>query len=145
MTKAEPNPDSSLLTHCYAQSQTCMVGVAAEAETHRVARDSTRIRMQLATFELSTSSLAKNGDGIGITLIATTQGVKRRAGFVPPYHPLPVARVAVKSERSPQHRRVNCSAQVETLGRTGAEIEALAAKQLSLLTIYGMSKAAVAW
>ena len=37
---------------------------------------------------------------------------------------------------------VRCTAQVETLGRTGVEMEALTAVQIGLLTIYDMCKAA---
>jgi len=37
--------------------------------------------------------------------------------------------------------RVRCSAQVETLGRTGVEMEALTAVQIGLLTVYDMCKA----
>jgi cyclic pyranopterin phosphate synthase len=36
---------------------------------------------------------------------------------------------------------VRCTAQVETLGRTGVEMEALTAVQIGLLTIYDMCKA----
>jgi cyclic pyranopterin phosphate synthase len=36
---------------------------------------------------------------------------------------------------------VQCSATVETVGPTGVEIEALAAVQIALLTIYDMCKA----
>jgi cyclic pyranopterin monophosphate synthase len=34
-----------------------------------------------------------------------------------------------------------CTAQVETLGRTGVEMEALTAVQIGLLTVYDMCKA----
>jgi cyclic pyranopterin phosphate synthase len=37
---------------------------------------------------------------------------------------------------------VQCTATVETLGRTGVEMEALTAVQIGLLTIYDMCKAA---
>ena len=40
------------------------------------------------------------------------------------------------------HRCVRCTAQVETLGRTGVEMEALTAVQVGLLTVYDMCKAA---
>ncbi|HTI16076.1 MAG TPA: cyclic pyranopterin monophosphate synthase MoaC, partial [Trinickia sp.] len=36
---------------------------------------------------------------------------------------------------------VHCTAQVETLGRTGVEMEALTAVQVGLLTVYDMCKA----
>ena len=36
---------------------------------------------------------------------------------------------------------MRCTAQVETLGRTGVEMEALTAVQIGLLTVYDMCKA----
>jgi cyclic pyranopterin phosphate synthase len=36
---------------------------------------------------------------------------------------------------------VHCTTQVETLGRTGVEMEALTAVQVGLLTVYDMCKA----
>ena len=36
---------------------------------------------------------------------------------------------------------MRCTAQVETLGRTGVEMEALTAVQVGLLTVYDMCKA----
>ena len=41
-----------------------------------------------------------------------------------------------------EHCEVRCIAQVETLGRTGVEMEALTAVQVGLLTVYDMCKAA---
>ena len=37
---------------------------------------------------------------------------------------------------------MRCTAQVETFGRTGVEMEALTAVQVGLLTVYDMCKAA---
>ena len=61
---------------------------------------------------------------------------------MPLCHPLPITRVAVEFELDEAASAVVCSAQVETLGRTGVEMEALTAVQIGLLTIYDMCKAA---
>jgi cyclic pyranopterin phosphate synthase len=50
--------------------------------------------------------------------------------------------VAVDFELDRATHQVHCTAQVETLGRTGVEMEALTAVQVGLLTIYDMCKAA---
>jgi cyclic pyranopterin phosphate synthase len=50
--------------------------------------------------------------------------------------------VAVDFELDAASSTVRCSAQVETFGRTGVEMEALTAVQVGLLTIYDMCKAA---
>jgi cyclic pyranopterin monophosphate synthase len=133
---------NSPLTHFDAQGQAHMVDVAAKAETHRVARATGHIRMQPATFELIAGGHAKKGDVIGVARIAAIQGAKRTADLVPLCHPLPITRVAVEFELDRAASTVHCHAQVETLGRTGVEMEALTAVQVGLLTVYDMCKAA---
>jgi cyclic pyranopterin phosphate synthase len=133
---------SSPLTHFDAQGQAHMVDVAAKDVTHRVARASGVIRMLPATLALIASGSAKKGDVLGIARIAAIQGAKRTADLVPLCHPLPITRVAVEFELDAEASRVRCTAQVETLGRTGVEMEALTAVQVGLLTVYDMCKAA---
>ena len=130
------------LTHFDAQGQVHMVDVAGKAETHRVARASGCIRMLPATFELIASGQARKGDVIGIARIAAIQGAKRTSELIPLCHPLPITRVAVDFELDREKSSVHCSAQVESWGRTGVEMEALTAVQVGLLTVYDMCKAA---
>ena len=134
-------PDSAPLTHFDAQGQAHMVDVAAKAETHRVARASGLIRMQPATLALIERGSAKKGDVLGVARIAAIQAAKRTSELVPLCHPLPITRVAVEFELLAADHAVRCTAQVETLGRTGVEMEALTAVQIGLLTIYDMCKA----
>ncbi len=133
---------TSPLTHFDAQGQAHMVDVSAKAETHRVARATGHIRMQPATFALVASGQAKKGDVIAVARIAAIQGAKRTAELVPLCHPLPITRVAVEFELDAAANSVRCTAQVETFGRTGVEMEALTAVQVGLLTVYDMCKAA---
>ena len=133
---------SSPLTHFDAQGQAHMVDVSAKGETHRIARASGVIRMQPATFALIERGQAKKGDVIGVARIAAIQAAKRTADLIPLCHPLPITRVAIEFELDAAASSVRCIAQVETLGRTGVEMEALTAVQIGLLTIYDMCKAA---
>ncbi len=133
---------TSPLTHFDAAGQAHMVDVAAKAVTHRVARATGRIQMQPATFALIAGGQATKGDVIGIARIAAIQGAKRTADLVPLCHPLPIPRVAVEFDLDEATHAVHCTAQVETLGRTGVEMEALCAVQVGLLTVYDMCKAA---
>ena len=133
---------SSPFTHFDAQGQAHMVDVAAKDVTHRVARATGVIRMQPQTLALIESGSAKKGDVIGVARIAAIQGAKRTADLVPLCHPLPITRVAVDFELDRAAAQLRCTAQVETLGRTGVEMEALTAVQVGLLTVYDMCKAA---
>jgi len=134
------------LTHFDAQGQAHMVDVGGKTITHRVARAEGRIRMLPATFALIASGSAKKGDVLGVARIAAIQGAKRTADLIPLCHPLPITRVAVEFALEPAVGdalpAVRCEAQVETLGRTGVEMEALTAVQVGLLTVYDMCKAA---
>ena len=132
----------SALTHFDAQGQAHMVDVSAKAETHRVARASGTIRMLPATLALIQAGTAKKGDVIGVARIAAIQAAKRTSDLIPLCHPLPITRVVVEFEIDAATHSVRCTAQVETLGRTGVEMEALTAVQVGLLTVYDMCKAA---
>ncbi len=132
----------SPLTHFDAAGQAHMVDVSAKAETHRVARATGVIRMKPETLALITQGSAKKGDVIGVARIAAIQGAKRTAELIPLCHPLPITQVGIEFEIDAAASSVRCTAQVETLGRTGVEMEALTAVQVGLLTIYDMCKAA---
>ena len=119
-----------------------MVDVSAKNETHRVARATGVIRMLPATLALIEGGQAKKGDVIGVARIAAIQAAKRTSDLIPLCHPLPITRVTVEFATDPATSSVRCTAQVETLGRTGVEMEALTAVQIGLLTVYDMCKAA---
>ena len=133
---------TSPLSHFDAQGQAHMVDVGAKAETQRVALATGSIRMQPATLALIGQGSAKKGDVIGVARIAAIQAAKRTAELIPLCHPLPITRVAVEFEIDAAASSVRCTAQVETFGRTGVEMEALTAVQIGLLTVYDMCKAA---
>ena len=142
MSTPPPSPPASPLTHFDTQGQAHMVDVSAKAETHRVAVATGTIRMLPATLALIQGGTAKKGDVLGVARIAAIQASKRTADLIPLCHPLPITRVTVNFEIDPPASEVRCTAQVETLGRTGVEMEALTAVQVGLLTVYDMCKAA---
>ena len=137
---AAPAPEGGL-THFDPHGQAHMVDVAAKDVTHRVAVAEGRIAMQPATLAVIASGTAKKGDVLGIARIAAIQAAKRTADLIPLCHPLPLTRVAVSFAIDEAASRITCRSQVETLGRTGVEMEALTSVQVGLLTIYDMCKA----
>jgi cyclic pyranopterin phosphate synthase len=129
------------LTHFDAAGRAVMVDVAEKAETHRVARASGRIVMLPATLEQIAAGSAKKGDVLGVARIAAIQAAKHTSGLIPLCHPLALTKVAVDFDIDRKSASVSCNATVETLGRTGVEMEALTAVSVGLLTIYDMCKA----
>jgi cyclic pyranopterin phosphate synthase len=129
------------LTHFDSAGQAVMVDVSAKTETHRVARAGGRIIMLPATLRQITQGTAKKGDVLGIARIAGIQAAKRTADLIPLCHPLALSKVAVDFKIQKSGPAVSCVATVETVGRTGVEMEALTAVAAALLTIYDMCKA----
>jgi len=129
------------LTHFDAAGQAHMVDVGGKQETKRIAIARGSIRMLPDTLALIRSGNAKKGDVIGVARIAAIQGAKRTADLIPLCHPLALTRVAVDFDFDDALPGVQCTVQVETLGRTGVEMEALTAVQVGLLTVYDMCKA----
>lgn len=118
-----------------------MVDVAAKGETHRVARAAGRIRMLPATLKQIRARTAKKGDVLGIARVAAIQAAKRTSQLIPLCHPLAITRIDIEFSFNARPSSVDCTARVETIGRTGVEMEALTAVSVALLTIYDMCKA----
>jgi cyclic pyranopterin phosphate synthase len=130
----------SRLTHLDTQGQAHMVDVGDKAETHRVARAEGRVRMSKAALDAIESGDAKKGDALGVARVAAIQAAKRTSELIPLCHPLAITRVSVDLQVDRAGSSVVCTAQVETVGRTGVEMEALVAVQIGLLTVYDMVK-----
>jgi cyclic pyranopterin phosphate synthase len=129
------------LTHFDARGQAHMVDVAAKDETRRVAVACGRIRMLPATLKQIRGGMAKKGDVLGVARIAAIQAAKRTAELIPLCHPLALTRVDIEFVIDGKSAAVDCIATVETVGRTGVEMEALTAVSVGLLTVYDMCKA----
>ena len=129
------------LTHFDAAGRALMVDVAEKEVTHRVARASGRIAMLPKTLRQIASGGAKKGDVLGVARIAAIQAAKRTSELIPLCHPIPLTKVTVDFRLDTKGPAVECTAIVETLGRTGVEMEALTAVSVGLLTIYDMCKA----
>lgn len=132
---------SNGLTHFDDQGQAHMVDVGAKADTHRVALAAGDINMKSETLDVILQGNAKKGDVLGVARVAAIMAAKRTSDLIPLCHPLPITRIAIDFKPDLQGSRITCTAQVESRGKTGVEMEALTAVQIGLLTIYDMCKA----
>jgi len=73
-------------------------------------------------------------------IVAGIMAAKRTAELIPMCHPLPVE-VATVSFAVVEPGRLRIDAQVKVNGKTGVEMEALAAVSVAALTVYDMCKA----
>jgi cyclic pyranopterin phosphate synthase len=129
------------LTHFNESGEAHMVDVGAKDITHRIAVAEGRIRMNSETLILIATGGHEKGDVLAIARVAGIMGAKRTSDLVPLCHPLALTKIAIDLEPSTEASAVHCRAVVETRSRTGVEMEALCAVQVSLLTIYDMCKA----
>lgn len=129
------------LNHFDERGQAHMVDVGPKVETRRLAAACGLIHMLPATFRLIQEGGAKKGDVLGIARIAAIQGAKRTPDIIPLAHPIAITHVAVEFTSDEAASTIECRATVETVGRTGVEMEALMAVNAALLTIYDMVKA----
>lgn len=131
----------SRLSHFNQAGDAHMVDVGGKPETRRIAIAEGRIQMQPETLRLVIAGEHKKGDVLGVARVAGIMGAKRTSDLIPLCHPLMLSRVDVDLTPEVANAAIVCRATVETVSRTGVEMEALTAVQVALLTIYDMCKA----
>ncbi len=130
----------STLSHFDESGASRMVDVGAKAETERLARASAFVRMLPATLELIRDRKLSKGDVVEVARLAGIMGAKKTADLIPLCHPLPLNSVSLDfTFLEPDGLRIEATAKI--FGRTGVEMEALAAVSVAALTVYDMCKA----
>jgi cyclic pyranopterin monophosphate synthase len=128
------------LTHFDDAGSSRMVDVAAKPETKRTAIALASIRMKPETLEIIQNRKLSKGDVIEVARLAGIMACKRTSDLIPLCHPLPLTHISMEFE-SILPDTLTIQAKVETIGRTGVEMEALTAVTVSALTVYDMAKA----
>lgn len=119
-----------------------MVDVGDKPVTDRRALATGAIRVQPATLQLVRDRALPKGDAVTVARTAGILAAKRTPELIPLCHALLLddVRVDVALDDALPGLRVTTS--VRTRGRTGAEMEALTATSVTLLTLYDMLKSA---
>ena len=117
-----------------------MVDVTPKEPTHRRALARCKVMMAPETTAKVASNAITKGDVLGTARIAGIQAAKKTPDLIPMCHPLLVGSVHVNFTIGDDF--VEVEAQVETVDRTGVEMEALTACATAALTIYDMCKSA---
>ena len=131
----------SKLTHFNDEGAAHMVDVSTKTITHRSAIAEGKIYMQVDTLGLIVKGGHKKGDVLGIARTAGIMAAKKTADLIPLCHPLSLTHIDIELDINTNDHCVECRCKVETEGKTGVEMEALTAVQITLLTIYDMCKA----
>ena len=125
-------------THLDPLGRARMVDVTPKEATHRRAVARCRVEMKPETTGMIASGAITKGDVLAVARVAGIQAAKQTPMLLPLCHPLLVGSVYVNFTIEDTH--VEIEAQVETVDRTGVEMEALTACSVAALTIYDMCK-----
>ena len=117
-----------------------MVDVTPKEATHRRAVARGRVYMQPDTTSLVARGAVTKGDVLAVARVAGIQAAKRAADLIPLCHPLLVGSVYINFTFDENDRYIEIEAQVETVDRTGVEMEAMTACSVAALTVYDMCK-----
>jgi cyclic pyranopterin phosphate synthase len=97
--------------------------------------------MQPETFRLLVAGGHKKGDVLAVARVAGIMAAKKTAELIPLCHAIPLTSVDIELIPDAARTAVYCRSTVRTRAQTGVEMEALAAVEIALLTIYDMCKA----
>lgn len=125
-------------THLDPLGRARMVDVTPKEPTHRRAVARCRVYMKPETTAMVASNAVSKGDVLNVARVAGIQAAKRTPDLIPLCHPLLVGSVYINFHLDDDFIEVEAS--VETVDRTGVEMEALTACSMAALTIYDMCK-----
>ncbi len=117
-----------------------MVDVTPKDPTFRRAVARGRVYMQPETTSLVARGAVTKGDVLAVARVAAIQASKRTADLLPLCHSVMIGAVSVNFEIKDDY--IEIESQVDTVDRTGVEMEALTACSIAALTIYDMCKSA---
>jgi cyclic pyranopterin phosphate synthase len=129
------------LNHFNQRGEAHMVDVGDKNITQRRAVARGSILMQAETLQRIIQGEHKKGDVLGVARVAGVMAAKKTSDLIPLCHPLQLTHVDIQLNADEKEHSVHCTVEVKTAGKTGVEMEALTAVQITLLTIYDMCKA----
>ena len=83
----------------------------------------------------------KKGDVLTVAKIAAIQAAKKTSDLIPLCHNINLNKIDIEFNIDTLEKKIDCKSSVECFSKTGAEMEALTAVSVALLTIYDMCKA----
>jgi cyclic pyranopterin monophosphate synthase len=125
-------------THLDPLGRARMVDVTPKEPTHRRAIARCKVFMSPETTAMVATNAVTKGDVLAVARVAGIQAAKRTPDLIPLCHQLTIGSVYVNFHLDDDF--IEVEAQVETVDRTGVEMEAMTACSVAALTIYDMCK-----
>src|SRR3954464_6021495 len=125
-------------THLDPLGRARMVDVTSKEPTHRRAIARCKVFMAPETTAKVANNAFTKGDVLSVARVAGIQAAKKTPDLIPLCHQLTIGSVYVNFPLDDEF--IEVESQVETVDRTGVEMEALTACTVAALTIYDMCK-----
>jgi cyclic pyranopterin monophosphate synthase len=125
-------------THLDPLGRARMVDVTPKDPTHRRAIARCKVFMSPETTAKVANNAVTKGDVLAVARVAGIQAAKKTPDMIPLCHQLTIGSVYVNFHLDDDF--IEVESQVETVDRTGVEMEALTACTVAALTIYDMCK-----
>lgn len=132
--------DEDDLTHVDEEGNVQMVDVGEKRNVDRRAVAAGVIRLQPSTVDAIRGNDIGKGDVLATARVGAVQAVKHTWESIPMCHQIPVTNVDTDFEIHDE--RVRLTVTVETIGKTGCEMEALMGVTTGLNVVWDMVKAA---
>ena len=118
-----------------------MVNVGGKPVTQREAVASGLVLMKPETLRRILDRKIEKGDVLAVARLAGIMAAKRTGEMIPLCHPLGIESVDLDFSPAVPKSGIRIESRVKCSGKTGVEMEALAASAVAALTIYDMCKA----
>jgi molybdenum cofactor biosynthesis protein MoaC len=115
-----------------------MFNVGTKPDSSRKARAKAVLSIDANTGVLIKQGKSPKGDVVEAAKIAATLGAKKTSDIIPYCHPIPIDHIKVQV--SVKTQAIEVDVQVESIWKTGVEMEALSGACIGVLTIYDMLK-----
>ena len=117
-----------------------MIDVSSKEVTTRTAKASGTITLNNEAFSSIVDLNNKKGDVLNAARLAGINAAKQTSNLIPLAHNISLNSVDIDFKFDRNINQILSIAQVKSEGKTGVEIEALVAVEISLMTIYDMCK-----
>jgi cyclic pyranopterin phosphate synthase len=115
-----------------------MVDIGKKELVPRTAEAVGWITLKKETIEAIRSGTVKKGDPLAVAEVAAIQAVKRTPELIPMCHQIPLSSIDASFTLGPDYIEARCK--VNTVYKTGVEMEALTGVTIALLNIWDMVK-----
>lgn len=130
-----------MLSHLDNKGNAKIVDISGKKISSRIAKASGKISISQDVLNQINLKKNKKGDIFTVSKIAGIMAAKKTSGLIPLCHQINLDDILINFELDEEKKYISVTSLIKCKEKTGAEMEALIAASISLLTIYDMCKA----